>query len=305
MTDVRLVATNPDDSSLVPVASNSRGELLTQAPKIELISNDVEINGELTVTGDLTVTGVITGDGGKGEPGEPGKDGEGVPLPYGEDGTFLGIVDGAPQWIPLETPVVNPGPFLFTDPSLPPGDQYGPAIWDSEQEKYDGTEQWDDYLRTLPCWDNPESTSFQGVGTQWTRDFRLKFLLENQLGDILRLHIRFQCSTSAAGSNATVTVEPTDDSNIVVIDNERSISKGGGETIIIDFDATFLLNRANLGAREFDFSKVIGSYQGGNEYFVCTSYHLEDSSTFLMKEYVQMKSKINDVKQAAALIRPK
>ena len=48
MTDVRLTATNPEDSSVVPVACNSRGELLVTEPVIEQIDNDVTINGMLT-----------------------------------------------------------------------------------------------------------------------------------------------------------------------------------------------------------------------------------------------------------------
>ena len=69
MIDVRLTATNPEDSTLVPVPCNARGELLTVAPKIEKIPNDVEIEG------DLTVTGLINGSDGVGEPGPPGQEG--------------------------------------------------------------------------------------------------------------------------------------------------------------------------------------------------------------------------------------
>lgn len=50
MTDVRLTATNPEDSSVVPVACNSKGELLVTEPVIEAIDNDVVLNGALTVT---------------------------------------------------------------------------------------------------------------------------------------------------------------------------------------------------------------------------------------------------------------
>lgn len=50
MTDVRLTATNPEDSSVVPVACNSRGELLVTDPVIEQIDNDVTINGTFTST---------------------------------------------------------------------------------------------------------------------------------------------------------------------------------------------------------------------------------------------------------------
>jgi len=47
MTDVRLTATNPEDSSVVPVACNSRGELLIEEVKVEAIENDVTIDGTL------------------------------------------------------------------------------------------------------------------------------------------------------------------------------------------------------------------------------------------------------------------
>ena len=49
MTDVRLTATNPTDSSVVPVACNAKGELLITDPKIEKISNNVVIEGLLRV----------------------------------------------------------------------------------------------------------------------------------------------------------------------------------------------------------------------------------------------------------------
>ena len=60
MTDVRLTATNPEDSSVVPVACNNRGELLIEEVKVEQIDNDVTINGALSVN-----TGF--GDEGKGK----------------------------------------------------------------------------------------------------------------------------------------------------------------------------------------------------------------------------------------------
>jgi hypothetical protein len=54
MTDVRLVATNPDDGVLVPVASNASGQLAVQSPKIEKIPNDIEVEGTV-FAGSVTV----------------------------------------------------------------------------------------------------------------------------------------------------------------------------------------------------------------------------------------------------------
>ena len=55
MSDVRLTATNPEDSSAVPVACNDKGELLLQ--EIPDQSFDGDLEGDLTVTGDASVQG--------------------------------------------------------------------------------------------------------------------------------------------------------------------------------------------------------------------------------------------------------
>ena len=47
MTDVRLTATNPEDSSVVPVACNAKGELLLE----ETPGFDGNVDGDLTVSG--------------------------------------------------------------------------------------------------------------------------------------------------------------------------------------------------------------------------------------------------------------
>ena len=71
MTDARLLATNPENSSLVPVACNAQGQLIVQDVQIEGIDNDVTVNGELTVTGGADFTGdvQIAGDANEGEEG--------------------------------------------------------------------------------------------------------------------------------------------------------------------------------------------------------------------------------------------
>ena len=59
MSDVRLTATNPEDSSIVPVACNTRGELLIEDVKIEQIDNDVTINGNVSVNTQATESGGV------------------------------------------------------------------------------------------------------------------------------------------------------------------------------------------------------------------------------------------------------
>ena len=54
MTDVRLTATNPEDSSVVPVACNAKGELKLEEP-IAPPEFDGNLDGDLNVTGTATV----------------------------------------------------------------------------------------------------------------------------------------------------------------------------------------------------------------------------------------------------------
>lgn len=62
MTDVRLTATNPDDSSVVPVACNAKGELKLEEPTFDANAY-VKVAGD-NMTGDLTLgTGNTQGTG--------------------------------------------------------------------------------------------------------------------------------------------------------------------------------------------------------------------------------------------------
>jgi len=58
MSDVRLTATNPEDSSVVPVACNSSGELLLE--EIPDQSFDGDLDGNLNVTGAGTFAGTVS-----------------------------------------------------------------------------------------------------------------------------------------------------------------------------------------------------------------------------------------------------
>ena len=58
MADVRLTATNPEDSSVVPVACNEKGELKLE----EIPSFDGTLDGDLTVSGSANFASWVTGD---------------------------------------------------------------------------------------------------------------------------------------------------------------------------------------------------------------------------------------------------
>ena len=57
MTDVRLTATNPEDSSVVPVACNDKGELKLEEP----ITFDGNLDGDLNVAGNIKAGDIESG----------------------------------------------------------------------------------------------------------------------------------------------------------------------------------------------------------------------------------------------------
>ena len=92
MADVRLTAINPDDSSVVPVACNSKGELLLEDP--------IVVEGPPGPPGQDGAQGPPGQDGAPGAAGPPGQDGDSfVPDPStGSDGQVLTTDGSACFW---------------------------------------------------------------------------------------------------------------------------------------------------------------------------------------------------------------
>jgi hypothetical protein len=63
MTDVRLTALNPEDSTVVPVACNSSGELLVDKGEV---GPDLNLEGDLSVGGRITAVGSVKSTNGSG-----------------------------------------------------------------------------------------------------------------------------------------------------------------------------------------------------------------------------------------------
>jgi len=127
MEDVRLTATNPADSSIVPVACNDKGELLLEEPIAGPPGEDGEdgapgLQGPAGPQGPQGEKGEDGKDGRDGKDGEDGKDGkDGVidlpPDPY--EGALLGWLNGGLAWVgtpPIEIPPGVYGPITNWDP---------------------------------------------------------------------------------------------------------------------------------------------------------------------------------------------
>ena len=304
MIDVRLTATNPEDSTLVPVPCNTRGELLTVAPKIEKIPNDVEIEG------DLTVTGLINGSDGVGQQGPPGEDGkdgqdgkdgepggvgpqgpqgdpgEGVPLPYGPDGAYLQIVGGVPAW----TEGSGPGP----EP-----DSVCTNLWDryTLQDGAGRPVEPEDplaYLQGLSTWstdppNNPGGAVEQG-GSNGPRDgYKDTFVLNNAFSKVLTITytLSFYASQATTVQAPTVTLN---NSNLSLISNTwSSMSQLTGRQQWWSGSTSYLVNRETVTA-EISY-KFTGAGWSECKWFL-RYFASEDAGTFALRRQMALEERI-------------
>ena len=114
MTDVRLTATNPEDSSVVPVACNAKGELKLE----EVPTFDGNVDGDLTVAGDVSTRTVFaTGAGLVTAAAVSGATTDAFP-----DGTnqyyFLGKTDGDPNTVAAAKFAVTAKGTIYTDSAV-------------------------------------------------------------------------------------------------------------------------------------------------------------------------------------------
>ena len=296
MTDPVILLGTQSNGETLPVQVDAFGRLVAEG-----------LQGAKGEDGDQGPKGDTGPPGEPGQPGEPGKDGldgEGVPLPYGEDGSYLGIVDGVPTWNTPDFPAVKEGPFISTDPSLPPNSEIGPNLWIAQGEGYSGSDSWDDAIRKMSCWTDPENTYWEGVGVNNVRIFQAEFDLNNKLGDILNLTVTqyFRALHGISAYNQYCEVVPLDDSNITTIQNRFDYQIGQSAWRLSVFTAQFLLNRENIGPRIFEF-RCTGSNMNGGIHTV-TNWNFQDPGLYLMNEYMQMRSTIEKLKAASASTMP-
>jgi hypothetical protein len=304
MIDVRLTATNPEDSTLVPVPCNERGELLTVAPKIEKIPNDVEIDG------DLTINGLINGrdpaepgpPGPPGEPGEPGEPGPNVLLPYGPEYSYLSIKGGVPQWV------------LSNNEPNPPGPPSELMIGDTRDETFELTrnfgswglnealvlppDPWDAYVRTLPTWETPGPQKM-GIGGRSADNEEINFEFDmNLLGGfdkLLQITMTFQyegLQDSYSRSHITESRLIPDNENLVAItDNFELRAEYGTQTRTLQH--VLLPMRPDIGLVRFTARAIKSEgWSGSLNWAFIQRWEYIDASKYLLQRMAKAKQLI-------------
>lgn len=171
------------DGTTLPVLVDQFGNLLAKG-----------IQGE---PGEPGQPGTPGEPGGEGPPGPPGTPGEGVPLPYGEEGSYLQIVDGVPAWEIEPDPGPGPAPvnIQWTNISTTgnPVGQAGEPIVEPDPLSY---------FMSLDSWqkrDNFElAGSEQPVEAQADVSKRFKFDMQDALGKVILFWFTCQYTPSSS-----------------------------------------------------------------------------------------------------------
>ena len=277
MTDARLVGTNPEDSSLVPVAVNAQGLLKVSKPIIEEIPNDV------TISGDLTVTGTINGEEGGGS---------GLPEPIGEDGSVLAVVGGEPAWVGKSDLCAPPEPLgdqLILGPGVPLNGQTVASCWNNQSSSDNSVTDVNEWLKQQSVWAAMPNVTSQnaGYGMNSLGEPIYRCQMGKVSGMVLTIGVRTAATKPAAmASQATFSWVFHGDPKVQPIKTE--VYSPNDTNTYREFSETFsvLCTRDDW---QFDFSfRLTDTYafmSGHGTYLHW--WKLEDQSTYLMGDHIR------------------
>ena len=229
--------------------------------------------------------------GGEGPPGPKGDPGVGLPLPYGEEGSYLGIIDGVPQWnVP-----VPPGPDPEPEPDL-----VNTNVFDLYQLQTDAGTPIDPpdklaWLQSQPSWTAEESFLVSGAAYfLGSNNYETKppdeFKLKNAYGKILTIRYEARQSKTTSVGEAPLEIRP--DNEYVQLISTNSTKPGTSEYTNFFFGTTaqFMINR--------DIENLSISIYYNMSYKVdCTSWirywALEDPGTVALRNQMAVQKQFN------------
>lgn len=279
MSDVRLVGTNPEDSSLVPVAVNSAGLLKTEVGKIELIDNDLTISGNLIVGG--TINGEESGGGG----------GSGLPEPLGTEGQIIQVVEGEPAWVSNPS-VPAMGSYDVTIVQPPEGNTDALGIYDANGNEPNLLVNWDLYQRMSSSWMSSSNNYKQAIVGKVYNSMSFKLNIQAESGKILQLRIGGRSYCTQGKNNDWTINTVSDHENLVPVTPSTTWNTGNCPVWQqADYTASFLINRPNIG--EVTFTVTMSGSQigvGNGETLALTGWQAIDSGQYLIERMLELRN---------------
>ena len=223
-----------------------------------------------------------------GTPGTPGTPGEGVPLPYGPDGTYLGIVDGVPVWTVPPEPPAPPEPIVCTN------------LWD----KYTLVDETgapitpDDptaALKELPSWKTSASNTVAGaqvdLGAGSNSDMAVdEFELIDSFSKVLtcRWELRYKKTATYNSRNFATQISTTDVTEIA--NNWGKIGDNNVNDAWVGGTISWMFNRevSAVTLKTTWNNSFLENQRWYLRYFV-----LEDLGTYALRNQMALQAQIN------------
>lgn len=231
--------------------------------------------------------------GQQGIPGEPGAPGEGVPTPYGEEGSYLWIKDGSPAWTTGSDP--GPSPEIGTmvlNNSQPYVSSYNNRGFYNEAGFQPAvTTGFDELMRVNPVWSNPNSDVQQGMGSPYTGsgdELYLHFDFDTVAGNIIRFYMNYRMGEDNLGEPVEASMSCAD-LNFAPIRSTWTTTMPNVKNGWIHEVYEYMILRPDKQYVRFDFNKPNKRW---NKYFVA-KYEIETPPTWLFKQELARQQKIN------------
>ena len=272
-----------DTGEVLPVQVNNKGQLMAEG-----------LNGSPGEKGDR---------GEKGDPGQPGadgQDGEGVPKPYGEEGSYLWIKNGVPAWTEGEAPP-EPGfgTLVLRDNQQFFSEQYLTGFYDNNTDYSNRNTQLDEFMKLLNVWDNPAQEKMSGLcqyQNDGRGDYQIQFDLNGGQGGICVFYVSYYGFNDYIGQQSRVMKSKCNNDTFAPIQTSFSEIWAGSQRKWFHTEHTWMATRPDQEDVTFSFT-----IPGLSQWKTCLhKYEVIEPTVFLLRQEIKRLRRQQAILEAKA-----
>ena len=284
MTEPVILFGTMSNGETLPVQVDGTGRLVAEG-----------LQGEPGQPGTPGAPGEPGQPGPPGQPGEPGAPGQGVPLPYGPDGSFLQIVSGQPEWVEGQPPEpVEPMVEIITEPYN--ASEYTTQFRDQNGDVINSPNGWEADAQALPNWG---ATSFidpyMGVSARKSMTLNPRFNIQGGTGMILAVSAQIGWTMEERGQQVVFQVDVNSDNLQPIRKSAAYVKEAGFNTAWTEF--SWLVNRPTIDDVTLSFSAtgapIMANVQNG---FALTQWRLYSAAEYLLYRQNYILSELEEIR---------
>ena len=263
------------DGTTLPVLVDQFGNLLAKG-----------IEGQ---PGDPGQPGQPGPPGEPGQPGQPGAPGEGVPKPYGEDGSYLRIVSGVPTW--AEGPPTPPVATDFLTDQISPN-PFGVRTFINEDEISESLSSgYDEWIKAQSYFETPEA-SRKGLGqTEGNISDWFEFDITDANGLILEMYVSVQSIGQSNGGTVEMGLSHNSGGITTVTGSSRGKISNEKYSALQRYE--YLINSSEIYGVRFTWTCETAGSVAGDNYALLQSYKLLSPGSYAIKQVAEIRAKFD------------